>query len=54
MRSSRVSMLSNAPGGGTLKVKVTHAEGLMAADSNGLSDPYVKLYFCGQQRKSKT
>ena len=37
-----------------LKVKLCNAVGLMSADANGLSDPYVKLTFAGETKKSET
>ena len=41
------------PSQGTLKVTIKHANGLMAADSNGLSDPYVAVHAGGITKKSK-
>ena len=41
------------PSQGTLKVTIKHANGLMAADSNGLSDPYVAVHAGGFAKKSK-
>jgi hypothetical protein len=41
------------PSQGTLKVTIKHANGLMAADSNGLSDPYVAVHAGGIAKKSK-
>eukprot|EP01102_Stenamoeba_stenopodia_P013519 TRINITY_DN439_c0_g1_i1.p1 TRINITY_DN439_c0_g1~~TRINITY_DN439_c0_g1_i1.p1 ORF type:complete len:781 (+),score=191.31 TRINITY_DN439_c0_g1_i1:58-2400(+) len=38
---------------GSLFVKVINARNLASKDSNGLSDPYVKLEFNGQKQKSK-
>ncbi|PRP81170.1 hypothetical protein PROFUN_02004 [Planoprotostelium fungivorum] len=35
-----------------ISVKLIEARGLIASDSNGKSDPYVKLYFQGQEEKS--
>lgn len=37
-----------------LKITVLSAQGLMAADSNGLSDPYATLTLCGVKHKTKT
>jgi len=37
-----------------LKVKLCNAVGLAPADANGLSDPYVKLTFAGETKKSAT
>ena len=39
---------------GTLKVRVVRAKGLMAADSNGLSDPYVKVTVGTKAKKTRT
>ena len=39
---------------GVLSVKVQRADGLKAADSNGLSDPYVKLLLGKEKHKTKT
>eukprot|EP00966_Prymnesium_polylepis_P218038 5046352-Prymnesium_polylepis.1 len=38
---------------GTLRVTVVKAEGLLAADSNGFSDPFVKVYVRGKKRTTK-
>ena len=37
--------------GGQLLVHVNKARGLAAADSNGLSDPYVKTYLLPDKSK---
>ena len=37
---------------GTLTVHLHRATGLISMDSNGLSDPYVKLILCGTERRS--
>jgi len=39
---------------GSLHVHLSHATNLKAMDSNGFSDPYVKLALRGQTHKSKT
>ena len=40
--------------GGVLRVKLSYAVGLKSADSNGYSDPYVKLSLGKQTFKSST
>ena len=39
---------------GTLRVQVIRARGLLAADRNGLSDPFVTLAVAGQRHRSRT
>ena len=39
---------------GVLRVRLSHAYGLKSADSNGFSDPYVKLTLGREKRTSKT
>lgn len=38
---------------GTMNIRLVRATGLRSADSNGLSDPYVKLTIAGSTQKSK-
>ena len=38
---------------GVLRVRLSHALGLKSADSNGFSDPYVKLTIAKEKRTSK-
>lgn len=37
---------------GTLRVVVMNANDLLPGDSNGLSDPFVRLHLCGRKRKT--
>jgi hypothetical protein len=41
-------------GSGTLRITLSHALGLKSMDSNGFSDPYVKLSLGKHHVKSKT
>ena len=41
-------------GAGTLRITLSHAVGLKSMDSNGFSDPYVKLSLGRHKEKSKT
>ena len=45
--------LDDADRAGVLRVHVSHAVGLKAADLNGMSDPYMKVHLCGEQQKTQ-
>lgn len=45
---------TEAPVTGTLRLFLSHAVGLRAKDSNGYSDPYIKLSLASHRAKSKT
>ena len=54
-RANQARLLSwrNGPKNGVLRVDVDLAMGLLAADLNGLSDPYVVVQTTGQQRRTR-
>jgi len=53
MMTQRNAMPSYALGE-TFSVQIVEATGLLAADANGTSDPYVRLYFGDKKEKSPT